>query len=125
MQSVTSNAVAQALKRTVYQSGTGSVSNSSGNIRTITNIPKGIYIVHYGFGYVQNNNNLLCFTSTDPQAIILTSLTNENRTGWLGELTDIMVLPNGGNISLSMYSSGTYIEQSNGAGLSAVKIGDV
>ena len=122
---VTSSAVANALKGTVYATGTGAVSKTSGNIRTLSNLPKGVYVVHYGFGYVEANNNYLMFTTTDPQGFCYTSLCLESRVGWVGELTSIAKLPNGGDVSLSMYSSGSYSEQGNGTGLVAVKICDL
>ena len=125
MQSVTSNAVAEAFLRNVYNSGNGEINKTGGNFRTISNVPKGVYLAIYGFGYVAGGAGYWKFTTTDPQGVTYSSLMSA-RTEWLGSFTTIIYLPNGGNVSFSAYSADSRInEQGNGKGLTLVKIGDV
>lgn len=125
MHSVTSNAVAEALKGTVYNSGSSAINKTGGNFRTIANVPKGIYLATYGFGYVAGGNGNWRFTTTDANGVIYFAIYPAS-SGWLGSISTIVYLPNGGDVSFSAYNSSSSInEQSNGKGLSLVKICDV
>lgn len=125
MQSVTSNAVAESLQRTVYNSGSGSINKTGGDFRTIANVPKGIYLAIYGFGYVAGGSGNWVFRTTDANGVVYSTLFPAS-TGWKGSISTLIYLPNGGSVTFSAYDSNSSInEQGNGKGLTLVKIGDV
>ena len=125
MHSVSSNAVAQSLQRTVYNSGSVAINKTGGNFRTIANVPKGIYLAIYGFGYVAGGSGNWVIRTTDASGVVYSSLFPAS-TGWKGSISTLIYLPNGGDVSFSAYNSSSSInEQSNGKGLTLVKIGDV
>jgi len=124
---VTSNAVDAALKPTIYNSGADAVAKTGTDIiRKISNLPKGIYLVTYGFGYLSVQTDYFEFYTTDTGGTISTTIfTLVN--GWANcEKSCIMYLPNGGDVGMRGYANTSrFTEQANGKGLSAIKIGNV